>query len=203
MSPELVALAVHDLKNELGGLETELAELERDPSPAGLRRARATCEQLRREMVAFLTLYRGDALQALVDDESPRELLASMCGSDPGGLVVELGPGERAPPFWYFDPRLVRLALDAALHNARRYARQRIVLDAEQRGDCLVLSIDDDGPGLAAGAGAHDAWSTGLGTELCRAVARAHRLEGRHGEVRLFDRPDRLQGGARFELILP
>lgn len=200
MSPELVALAVHDLKNELGGLETELAQLEDDPSPARVRRARATCEQLRREMVAFLTLYRGDGLRALVEDESPRDLLASMCGSGPGEIVVSLGGGERAPTFWYFDPRLVRLALDAALHNARRYAKSRIVLDAEQRDQRLVLSIDDDGPGLAAGATARDAWSTGLGTELCREVARAHRLEGRHGEVRLFDRP---QGGARFELILP
>ena len=200
MSPELVALAAHDLKNALGGLETELVQLERDPNTAQVRRARATCEQLRREMVAFLTLYRGDSLRALVEDESPRELLASMCGSGPGEVVVSLGAFERAPPFWYYDPRLVRLALDAALHNARRFARSRIVLDAEQRHDRLVLSIDDDGPGLSASAGAGDAWSTGLGTELCREVARAHRLEGRHGEVRLFDRP---QGGSRFELILP
>ena len=115
-------------------------------------------------------------------------------------LQARLGACAEAPPFWYFDMRLVRLALDAALHNACRYARAVVTLDAVQRDGYLVLSVEDDGPGLAATAGAGDAWSTGLGTELCRSVARAHRSGERVGSVALFDRP---QGGARFELVLP
>lgn len=201
MTPELAALAVHDLKNALGVLDGQLEALEAEPSPQAVRAARLHCAHLRRELVAFLTLYRGEALRAMVDDESPRSVLEAAQrqaeASARVAVTVELDAG--APAFWYLDARLVRLALDAALHNACRYARTRVVLGAALRDGFLVLSVEDDGPGLAAEA-TGDAWSTGLGTELCRAVARAHELQGRCGELRLFDRP---QGGARFELLLP
>ena len=36
--------------------------------------------------------------------------------------------------------------------------------------------------------------------ELCRTIARLHDCDGRHGEVRLGNRPE---GGARFEMRLP
>ena len=205
MNAELAALAVHDLKNALGILEGQLVALEAAPSAQQARAARQHCEHLRREMVSFLTLYRGQSLRAMVDDESPLELLRSAAtdathhGAKPG-IVIEigLGPCAAAPAFWYLDIRLVRLALDAALHNACRYARQRETLDAELRQGSLVLSIDDDGPGLSSAM--PGAWSTGLGHELCAAVARAHSHDGREGKVCLFDRTE---GGARFELILP
>jgi signal transduction histidine kinase len=201
MTPELAALAVHDLKNALGVLDGQLETLESDPSPARARAARQHCAHLRRELVAFLTLYRGEALRAVVDDESPRGVLeaAQRQAQAAARVTVDVDLAADVPAFWYFDARLVRLALDAALHNACRYARTRITLGAALRGADLVLSVDDDGPGLAAEA-TGDAWSTGLGTELCRAVARAHELQGRTGEVRLFDLPG---GGARFELVLP
>lgn len=206
MSPELAALAVHDLKNALGSLEGQLLALETNPQPAAARSARALCEQLRRETVAFLTLYRGEGLRAVVDDESPLGLLQSLLPRDPAAdaVRVELDSLAEAPPFWYFDARLVRLALDAALHNARRYARTRVELGACLRDECLVFSVTDDGPGLAATASTPSAWTTGLGTELCRAVARAHRNGEREGQVELFDhRQGDHVAGARFELILP
>lgn len=206
MSPELAALAVHDLKNALGSLEGQLLALEANPQAATARSARALCEQLRRETVAFLTLYRGEGLRAVVDDESPHGLLQSLLPRDLSaeGPRVEIGDLAAAPPFWYFDARLVRLALDAALHNARRYARTRVELGASLRDECLVLSVADDGPGLAATASSPSAWTTGLGTELCRAVARAHRNGEREGHVALFDQHCGGQvSGARFELILP
>lgn len=201
MSPELAALAVHDLKNALGVLDGQLESLEGAPTRDAARSARLHCAHLRRELVAFLTLYRGEALRAVVDDESPRDVLEAAQRQAEASVkvkvTVEVAPD--VPAFWYFDARLVRLALDAALHNACRYARTRVTLGAALRGSDLVLSVEDDGPGLAAEA-TGDAWSTGLGTELCRAVARAHELQGRTGEVRLFDRAE---GGARFELVLP
>ncbi len=203
MTPELAALAVHDLKNALGVLEGQLLALELEPRAEAARTARLHCEQMRRELVAFLTLYRDEGLRAIVDDESPQALMqhlsASLARTAPR-LQAHVGACADVPPFWYFDVRLVRLALDAALHNACRFARRAVTLDAAQRDGYLVLSVEDDGPGLAATAGAGDAWSTGLGTELCRAVARAHCSGGREGSVALFDRKG---GGARFELVLP
>ena len=206
MTPELAALAVHDLKNALGFLEGQLVAMEAAPTAHQARSARAHCEQLRRELVAFLTLYRDEGLCAQVADESPYAFLNSLVrtrellGSTNDRVTLNVNSQAIGPAFWYFDARLVRLALDAAVHNALRFARANVVLQAARRGDWLVLSVSDDGPGLSATVNAQDAWSTGLGTALCRAVAKAHRNGDREGEVRLFDSA---QGGACFELVLP
>jgi len=204
MNPQLAALAVHDLKNELGALEGQLAALEAAPDAALAAAARRHCAQLRRRFVAFLLLYRDNSeLHALAADESPQEFLRGIvAGAGEGGASVptRLGACAGAPPFWFFDTRLLRLALDSALHNAWRFARSEVRVDVGMEGDFLVISIDDDGPGLGADETGGQAWSTGLGTELCRAVARAHSHGGRDGWVRLSDRP---QGGARFEIGLP
>jgi signal transduction histidine kinase len=207
MDAQLAALVVHDLKNALGHLESQLLLVEQQPSRDAASMARRTCEQLRRDLVAFLTLYRGQGLTATVEDESPRALLESLQRNVPqvaaaqpstAAIQIKLGALKAAPPFWYFDPRLTRLALDAALNNACRYAQSLVTLDAAVVDGELVFSIEDDGPGLQATAPGE--WSTGLGTELCRAVARAHRNGGRLGQVHL---QDRAEGGARFELRLP
>ena len=74
-----------------------------------------------------------------------------------------------------------------------------VLLGVQRRDAHLVFTVSDDGPGLgtAQGEAAHQALNTGLGTELCRAVARAHRHGQQMGRVELFNRPD---GGAQFEL---
>ncbi|MDP3084221.1 MAG: sensor histidine kinase [Rubrivivax sp.] len=203
MNPQLAALAVHDLKNALGALEGELGALESDPSPRLAQAARRHCVELRQRFVAFLMLYRGDGdLPLLASDESPSDFLAGFVrAADPGASVsTRLGDCADAPPFWYFDPRLLRLALDAALHNAWRFARSEVVLDARLEAGFLVLSVDDDGPGLGAAADGGAEWSTGLGTELCREIAHAHRNGERRGLVQLMNRAE---GGARFEIWLP
>jgi signal transduction histidine kinase len=205
MNPQAAALAVHDLKNELGGLEGLLAEIEAAPDRLRAAAARRRCGDLRRRFVAFLLLYRdGDDMHALPADESPLALLQNIVdhvADAPSGVVVRLGDCRDAPPFWFFDVRLLRLALDSAMHNALRFARSEVVLNAGLRGRHLVIGIDDDGPGPApSAAGAGDPMATGLGTALCRAVALAHRHDGAEGWVRLVARPG---GGARFEIALP
>ena len=203
MKPELAALVIHDLKNALITLEAELDSLRVDPNRALAAQAHARCAAMRGRFMNFLTLYGSDGeLHAYADDESPQAFLNSLvtniastrAGATP---VVTTSPCEAAPMFWYFDVRLVRMALDAALHNAMRFARRQVVLGAREDSGHLVFSVDDDGPGI----GSVDLCrtSTGLGTTLSRAVAHAHATAGRSGDVRLFNRPD---GGARFELWL-
>lgn len=212
MRPELAALVVHDLKNALGMLEARLAALVERPEPMAAREAQRLCADMRSRFVTFLTLYGHDGrMTAHCEDESPRAFLEGLVARIPrpaGAAPLALGACESAPACWYFDFRLVRLAIEAALHNAWRFARSAVRLDAREDGGWLVLTVDDDGPGLGttdplAGVGS----STGLGTELCRAVARAHAqahsdttgTDREDGGVRLFDRPG---GGARFELWL-
>ncbi|MDH5340958.1 MAG: ATP-binding protein [Rubrivivax sp.] len=195
------ALVVHDLKNELGALEAALERLALAPAAAAASAAHDQCRSLRQRLVMYLTLYGGaDELRAHCEDESPSELIAQVARRhDRLDLPVAAQADADAPSFWYLDRRLVGLALDAAVHNAQRFARSAIRLGALEQDGHLVLSVDDDGPGLDP-ACPSDAFSTGLGTALCRAVARAHGCRRADGGVRLANRPE---GGARFELWLP
>lgn len=202
MNPTLAALVIHDLKNALGVLEEQLVALEAQPTSILASHAKNNCSELRARFVAFLLLYGSEGeLRAVVSDESPVEFLTAqvqLAQQINTHLETVVGDCFQAPPFWYFDSRLVRLALDAALHNAWRFAKSRVELSIQRDGGCLGFLIDDDGPGL--GAIDEEDSATGLGTELCREVAEAHVNDGRQGFVRIGNRPG---GGARFELWLP
>jgi signal transduction histidine kinase len=206
MDPRLAALVVHDLKNELGVLEARLRSLAERLDDPDAAQARDDCRALRERFVQYLMVYGGvQTLRAHPSDEDPAELLDSLAQATttrhPEVRAQVLSPQD-APPFAFYDARLVRLALEAALHNAARFARGWIGLQAFRRGRTLVFRIDDDGPGPAAAdpdaADPDAAHATGLGTALCEAVARAHGADG--AQVRLLPRPG---GGARFELSLP
>lgn len=208
MDPRLAALVVHDLKNALGGLEGHLAEWAGRSSEPAASLALAECSALRRRFVQFLTLYgAANGLPVHAADESPLDLLQALADEArrqrPAWEIDVLAP-EAAPAFAFYDARLVRMAMDAALHNALRFGRGWIGLQALQRDGLLVLRIDDNGPGLAGAQTApvppEQAHATGLGTALCEAVARAHRHRGRQGHVTLAERPGGM--GARFELCL-
>jgi signal transduction histidine kinase len=221
-------LAVHEQRlSEFVAAHPELS--------AELQPLRVDTVALHRRLVAFLTLYRDDAhgLSANEREEEPAAALM-LAARSARALVptrhidVEIDAA-RAPFEWFFDAYLVGLALDAALDNAVRYARTRIRLSAWCEDNWLVLAVEDDGPGLGADdsdelenqtldTALHDRVAaehrgrvagrpsqTGLGTELCRSVARLHTCDGRIGEVRLVDRAaaGETGGGTRFELRLP
>lgn len=209
---QALALIAHDLKNALGSLEAELAAMACLPSPEAHReasqQAHQHCQTLRQEFVQFLTLYAAEAgeLRPLCEDESPQALLDALVSHWQRRLATEgrdirlIGhAADTAPPFWYFDRRLLRLALDAALHNATRFARTTVQLSCSASEGGLRFTITDDGPGLQSGA--TDArTSTGLGTALSQAVAKAHTLGTQRGHASLTDHP---AGGACFTLWLP
>lgn len=203
MNRELLALFVHDIKNQLGVLEAELALLEGAPDRPRAHRAHQHCAQLRQRLIAYLTLYAADdrPMSARAEDESPPDFLHKLLtvASRPDGAPLRLGDCANAPPFWYFDARLVLLAMEAALHNAWRFARSDVQISARQVEAYLVFSVEDDGAGLGAKDPSSRS-STGLGLELCAAVARAHKSGDRQGRVVLAARP---QGGSKFEIWLP
>jgi signal transduction histidine kinase len=197
------ALVVHDLKNELGALEAALDRLALQPDGPAARATQRQCRALRQRFVAYLALYgRGETLQAHCEDDLPYDLLqlvARRQALPDAQLTIRVDAAAESPAFWYFDRRLVGMALDAAVHNALRFARSEVVLGAHLEDDHLVLSVDDDGPGLDPHAEG-DAHATGLGTQLCREVARCHGTPRADGGVRLFNHADGC--GARFELWL-
>ena len=197
MDDKLTAAVVHDMKNALGVLEGQLATL--SYTYPEIIAPYALCASLRQKLIGFLTLYKGQMV-ARVSDVCPEDFLLeardlAVLPQDPPSIEVEIAPG--TPLIWFFDERLIQLALEAAIQNALHFARERIVLKARKEGDFLVFSVWDDGSGLGAEKGA---LSTGLGTELCRAIAAAHVKSKLKGHVTLENAEG---GGAIFEMWLP
>lgn len=206
MSATPATLIAHDLKNALAALEDKLAMLADQPDAKLARQAHERCSILRREFVQFLMVYGSEGtLRAHSEDESPQQLLETVKQlaleryqrADKQVRIALSAPPDDAA-YWYLDARLVKLALDAAIHNAFRFATSEITLSVQRRESYLVLCVEDDGPGLGT-ADAHPS-STGLGTDLCRQVAQAHVSGERVGRIELTSGA---RGGARFELWLP
>lgn len=102
----------------------------------------------------------------------------------------------------------IETALRNLIDNAASFAKARVTVALRRRGDRLLITVDDDGPGVApedlerifdrffTGRRAEaEHRGTGLGLALVRAIAQAH-----GGCVEVEQAPE---GGARFRLELP
>ncbi|MAF03452.1 sensor histidine kinase [Herbaspirillum huttiense] len=201
MDPKLAAIIIHDIKNSLGVLEGELRRLS-DDVPR-VQQAHVTCLALQEKLIAFLTLYKADSqgLRAQVEAVSPLDFLDALVRehgvSRSNDIALQVDETDM-PVIGFFDEHLVALALEAALQNASRFARSQIALGCRKHPEGgVIFTVRDDGPGIGT---QEKKPSTGLGMDLCNAIATAHNKETRHGEARLSNHPD---GGALFELCLP
>lgn len=210
MTTPLDSVIVHDLKNRLALLADSLARLQVLSSAGEAQElaagSHAQVLQLTHRLSGLLLTQRlasGRRLPVHLQDESPAQMLEELADDarllGGGRLQIEVRAAPELPAMWICDRHLLRLALDSALYNALHYAVSRIRLAAALGEDgMLVFSIADDGPGPAAATpGEH---STGLGLQVCRAVAQAHRNKGRDGLSRLSEG---VGGGALFELRIP
>lgn len=201
MDPKLAAIIIHDIKNSLGVLEGELRRLS-DDVPR-VQQAHVTCLALQEKLIAFLTLYKADSqgLRAQVEAVSPLDFLDALVREHAVSRSTEIALSvdeTDMPVIGFFDEHLVALALEAALQNASRFARTQIALGCHKDpAGGLIFTVRDDGPGIGT---QEKKPSTGLGMDLCNAIATAHNKETRSGEARLSNHPD---GGALFELCLP
>ncbi|MDI4632227.1 sensor histidine kinase [Pelomonas sp. V22] len=214
MSELLDSVIVHDLKNRLALLADSLARLQ-PLTDTGEARELAACSHaqalaLTHRLSGLLLTQRlasGRRLPVHLQEESPLQLLEELADDarllSGGRLQIEAQALEQAqqqlPAAWVCDRHLLRLALDSALYNALHYARSHIRLTVALDADgMLVFSIADDGPGPEAAApGEH---SSGLGLQVCTAVAQAHRNRAREGQSRLSAGSG---GGALYELRIP
>jgi signal transduction histidine kinase len=201
MDPRLSAIIVHDIKNALAVLEGELQQMVDAPAPGRAEHAHAICLNLQDKLIGFLTLYKASSsgLAAQIDSVSPADFLTSLTHqlrSGKTGVALSVDTTDM-PAVAFFDENLVALALEAALQNAMRFARSRIELGCVQRDGYLSLTVRDDGPGLGAKEKTH---STGLGMDLCNAIAAAHVKDESRGMAVLSNSAG---GGALFDLGLP
>jgi signal transduction histidine kinase len=125
-----------------------------------------------------------DALMAVarreLDPSSGSVDLATLAGEIEGVEVVRDGP---LPPA-EGEPEVVRRALAPLIDNARRYARERVVLELSAGGGRVRVAVCDDGPGIDPGLaerafdpgmrGDGDSGNgAGLGLPLARRLARS------------------------------
>jgi len=104
-----------------------------------------------------------------------------------------------------FDPADLAEAVGNVLDNAAKWARSRITVDTARRGEAVVITIEDDGPGVAAerhdeilkrgSHGKDDAGGTGLGLAITRDIIDAYGATIRLDAAGL--------GGLQICLVLP
>jgi two-component system sensor histidine kinase KdpD len=217
----LLAAISHDHRTPLAtilGAGSSLLQQSDRLSPEQRTRLAATivdeARQLARLTDNTLQLARLDAQAGLRSDwESVEELVGTvvrrMRQRDAARQIrIAVEPGL---PLLRCDAVLLVQLLDNLLDNAFKHGGGDVELQASRRGDRVVLSVQDRGPGVpeawrtrifdafqrapVSPAGAPGPRGAGLGLAVCRAIARAH-----GGDLTLLDRPG---GGACFELALP
>ncbi len=196
---EMLAGVSHDLRTPLTRLRLALAMLPQ-AHDGEVGEMTADLEEMERMISGYLAFARGEtAEQARPTDV--REVLeavaagARRAGAEvmveaPAGLIVLLRPDA------------VRRAVTNLVDNARRHAH-RIVLAALPLGRSVLLTIDDDGPGIAPDRResvfrAFESGSeggTGLGLTIARDIVRGH-----GGEIVL---ESSALGGLRARVQLP
>jgi two-component system, NtrC family, sensor histidine kinase HydH len=202
----------HELRNPLAVMETSIHLLKRR-LPVGDERALHQLQRLR-EQVSLSSGIISDFLELARDRPVERHAIADLnaliCSSiqevpQQGELTIAVElPADPLSP--RIDEKQIRRLLVNLITNARQAlegrADGRVLVRAKREGDKLLLSVEDNGPGIADEVryrlfeplATTRAKGLGLGLALCRRIAEKH-----GGEIRGLTAP---QGGARFEVRL-
>lgn len=209
-----VSQVSHDLRNPLAVIGAHASVLRRDepssPRAAKLETIEHEVSRLAAMVDDLLALGRTHAL-ALHIQRAPADVRVlvseavaaarSRCGKT---RVLLRAPSVAVPA--EVDAQRLRQALDNLLDNAIRHARSVVHVElACEEAHELVVSIEDDGPGIdrellprlfdAFAQGSAGTGGSGIGLSTVRAVAEAHGGGVTVGAAR--------QRGARFTLRLP
>jgi two-component system, OmpR family, sensor histidine kinase PrrB len=207
----------HELRTPLTSIRANLDALRRNPSMLDSER-RAILEEVAAEQDELVALL--DALQALARGDAgaalPRERLdfAEIVDAaveaarrrHPRSVIELRSPAERQSVEGWPDG--LRLLVDNLIENAARHGGSRVSVEVDREGEPerLLLSVDDDGPGVPAVEREHiferfqrGSRAIGPGSGLGLAlVAQQASLHG--GDVTVGDSPI---GGASFRIRLP
>lgn len=201
---QTLAAVSHDLKTPLTRLRLR-AEFVRDGELREM--IDADLDEMERMLNSTLAFLRGDLAQEESRSIDIASILRTICDqAADAGCDVTLSGAERAP--LRCRPLAIKRALSNLIDNAVKYGkRARVSLDSKLQE--LVVSIDDDGPGIALterervfdpfyrieGSRSRETGGTGLGLTVARTAIRAH-----GGDITLQNRET---GGLRVVVALP
>ena len=198
---EMLAGVSHDLRTPLTRLRLALAMLPRtDELRQDVVEMTADVEEMDRMIGGYLAFARGEGteqaesvnLSAILDDVA--------AGARRAGTVLDLDVPADLTLKLRSDA--VRRAITNLVDNARRHATH-VALAAVAQGRSVLVTVDDDGPGIPAERResvfrpfeSGSSGGTGLGLTIARDIVRAH-----GGEIVLEDSP---MGGLRARIRLP
>jgi signal transduction histidine kinase len=200
----MLAAISHNLRTPITALRVR-AELIDEPDTRG--QLLATLDEMQCITEATLAFIREEAAQEdtrLLDLDA---LIQSICDdlSDMGKDVTFTGPGKT---LYRCRSVSLRRALSNLVENAVTYGQRAWVTLTEER-DVLCITIDDDGPGIAApdmervfepfvrleASGSRETGGVGLGMTIARSIVRGH-----GGDITLTNRP---AGGLRVTVRVP
>jgi two-component system osmolarity sensor histidine kinase EnvZ len=199
---EMLAGVSHDLRTPLTRLRLALAMM---PADGRLRDDVADMTddvaEMERMIGGYLAFARGEGAEQAEPTNLSAMLEEVAAGARRAGARVELDtPAALTLPL---RADAVRRAITNLVDNARRHARQVLVAAHPAGARQVMVTVDDDGPGIPpdrresvfrpfeSGAGG----GTGLGLTIARDIVRAH-----GGDIVLEDSP---MGGLRARVRLP
>jgi len=216
---DFIAMVTHDLKSPLttilGYSELLLSKGVGPYEQEALDAIYSSGEKLSSLVEDFLTISKMESERLALDlsQEDTGPLLRQVwkdtkLAAEKNGLSFTLDVTENLPEV-EFDSRLVRRALENLLGNAINYtpAGGKVILKADKKGDCIVLSVSDTGQGIpleeqdrvfdkyyrsSRTAGVK---GTGLGLAIVKAVAESH-----GGRVELESEEGK---GSTFRMFIP
>lgn len=199
---EMLAGVSHDLRTPLTRLRLALAIL---PAPDAwkpeLAEMASDIDEMERMIGSYLAFARGEGTEQAKPTDLAAVLAEVAAGARRAGASVSVSaPDDLVMPL---RADAVRRALTNLVDNARRHARTVALGAARLGGRSVLVTVDDDGPGVpphqrdalfkpfASGADG----GTGLGLAIARDIVRAH-----GGDIQLEDSP---LGGLRARVLLP
>jgi two-component system osmolarity sensor histidine kinase EnvZ len=198
---EMLAGVSHDLRTPLTRLRLALAMLPRtEELRQDVAEMTADVEEMDRMIGGYLAFARGEGTEQALPVNLAAILDEVAVGARRAGASLELDVPHDLTLKLRADA--VRRAITNLVDNARRHARH-IALAAVSQGRSVLVTVDDDGPGIPADKResvfrpfeSGSSGGTGLGLTIARDIVRAH-----GGEIVLEDSP---LGGLRARIRLP
>jgi two-component system osmolarity sensor histidine kinase EnvZ len=198
---EMLAGVSHDLRTPLTRLRLALAMLPRtDELRQDVAEMTADVEEMDRMIGGYLAFARGEGTEQAESVNLAIILDDVAAGARRAGALLDLDVPSDLTLKLRADA--VRRAITNLVDNARRHARH-VVLAAVPQGRSVLVTVDDDGPGIPADKResvfrpfeSGSIGGTGLGLTIARDIVRAH-----GGEIVLEDSP---LGGLRARIRLP